>query len=151
MLEEASCSTQNKYRRYIWDLRPFPSEFDPNLVGFLGIKRAHLHASQHDSIDPVIVSQRRIVVTVHPYFLAPALLVPPLRWLIVGRFERHIERLKSPNPDAVIDVVAHSFGTYVVSRVLWRLSRLGGAKTGQSTVCNRGSHTTMTVICYLNQ
>jgi tetratricopeptide (TPR) repeat protein len=47
------------------------------------------------------------------YFSAPAFMFPPLRWLEMHRFRRDLlSRVESGNWDR-IDIVAHSFGTYI--------------------------------------
>src|SRR5437763_16021115 len=43
---------------------------------------------------------------------------PFLRWVNVLRFRRYLERLARANPGARIDIVANSFGTYIVGRTL---------------------------------
>jgi hypothetical protein len=60
-----------------------------------------------------------------------------LRWITVLRFRRHFERLALANPGARIDIVAHSFGTYIVGHTLLKLSRKGRVRVG--TVILAGS------------
>lgn len=57
---------------------------------------------------------------IYGYFSAIAFLIPPLRWLIVRHFRIALERLRTNNPTARIDLVAHSFGTYLVG---WALAK----------------------------
>src|SRR4051794_1575695 len=52
------------------------------------------------------------------YFSALAFLIPPLRWVAaLGFRKRLVEELKL-HPTAKVDIVAHSFGTYLVAKAL---------------------------------
>src|SRR5262245_25305669 len=53
------------------------------------------------------------------YFSVIAFVVPLLRWLVVRRFRRFLQRIESDKWDR-IDVIAHSFGTHLVSWGLYR-------------------------------
>jgi WD40 repeat protein len=54
------------------------------------------------------------------YFSVIAFVVPLLRWLVVRRFRRYfLQRIESDKWDR-IDVIAHSFGTHLVSWGLYR-------------------------------
>lgn len=53
------------------------------------------------------------------YYSSLAFLVPPLRWLVARRFRRFaLREIESAPENARIDVVAHSFGTYLVASAL---------------------------------
>jgi hypothetical protein len=43
------------------------------------------------------------------YFSLVAFLVPPLRWLAVRRFSRELTHLSERYPQAIFDIVSHSF------------------------------------------
>jgi tetratricopeptide (TPR) repeat protein/pimeloyl-ACP methyl ester carboxylesterase len=62
------------------------------------------------------------VFSVFSYF------VPFLRWINVWRFRRSLEDLARANPGARIDIVAHSFGTYIAGQSLARIARKGGVR-----------------------
>jgi hypothetical protein len=52
-------------------------------------------------------------------------ILPFLRWIKVWRFRRYLKSLARTHPDARIDIVAHSFGTYIVGHSLKRLASKG--------------------------
>ena len=53
------------------------------------------------------------------YFSAIAFLVPPLRWLVARRFRNFfVGAIKGMPPGSRIDLVAHSFGTYLAASAL---------------------------------
>ncbi|MDG3007891.1 hypothetical protein [Paludisphaera mucosa] len=54
--------------------------------------------------------------------------VPFLRWIRVRLFRRSLRDLARRHPDARIDVVAHSFGTYIAARAIASLSRSEAVK-----------------------
>src|SRR5262245_35255491 len=57
------------------------------------------------------------------YFSTVAFAIPVLRWLATLRFQRALRRvIESVNPHQV-DIVAHSFGTYLVAFAIRRLPR----------------------------
>jgi pimeloyl-ACP methyl ester carboxylesterase len=55
------------------------------------------------------------------YFSVLAFLVPFLRSLVTNRFARDFSAFASQNPGARIDIVAHSFGTYIAAHALKKL------------------------------
>ena len=54
------------------------------------------------------------------YFSAAAFLLPPFRWLVVRRFQSFLLDLVRDRTWERIDLVGHSFGTYVIA---WALAR----------------------------
>lgn len=53
------------------------------------------------------------------YFSALAFLVPFLRWIVARRFRKFlVHAIRSMPPEARIDIVAHSFGTYLAASAL---------------------------------
>ena len=53
------------------------------------------------------------------YFSAVAFLIPVVRWIVAGRFRRWVlPKLHQLSPDVRVDIVAHSFGTYLVAKSL---------------------------------
>lgn len=57
------------------------------------------------------------------YFSAVALLVPVLRWMVARHFRHWLVNQVEANPNARIDLVAHSFGTYLVASSLRHLPK----------------------------
>lgn len=49
------------------------------------------------------------------YFSLLTYLIPIFRWIELRRFRRELERLRTLHDGARIDIVAHSFGTYLVA------------------------------------
>ncbi|SFM08768.1 WD40 repeat [Bradyrhizobium sp. NFR13] len=52
------------------------------------------------------------------YFSAISFAIPFLRWWLVRRFRTDLVRLCNINPRTRIDLVGHSFGTYVIARAI---------------------------------
>ena len=53
------------------------------------------------------------------YFSTIAFLLPPLRWLVARRFRKFfVSAMQAARPGAKIDLVAHSFGTYLAASAL---------------------------------
>src|SRR5690242_12215144 len=52
--------------------------------------------------------------------------LPFLRFIEARRFRQALESLARPHPNARIDIVAHSFGTYIVGRSLKSIASKGG-------------------------
>ena len=73
-------------------------------------------------------SDMRVVTYRYGYFLALAFAIPPLRWFVVRRFRLYLEDLASDQHNTAIDIVAHSFGTYIVSSALRQLSAKCGLR-----------------------
>lgn len=63
----------------------------------------------------------RVVAYNYGYFSALAFMIPPLRSLLVRRFQNALSNIAADNPNARIDIVAHSFGTHIVGWSLWHL------------------------------
>jgi tetratricopeptide (TPR) repeat protein len=58
------------------------------------------------------------------YFSSVAFLVPFLRWIVARQFRKYlVHAIRSMPPDARIDVVAHSFGTYLAASALKAVPR----------------------------
>ena|GEM_PF-2915901 len=58
------------------------------------------------------------------YFSSLAFLVPPLRWMVAWRFRRFFAHAIESVPEGSrIDVVAHSFGTYLVASAVPKVPR----------------------------
>src|SRR5262249_43380332 len=73
------------------------------------------------------------------YFSSIAFLIPLLRWIVARRFRQClVAELANLGADARVDIIAHSFGTYLVGRAL---KGLKGAQYRQriSTVIFAGS------------
>ncbi|MBX3724474.1 MAG: hypothetical protein KF823_00975 [Xanthomonadales bacterium] len=55
------------------------------------------------------------------YFSVLSFLIPPLRWFATLKFRRHLRQIAERYPNAVLDLVGHSFGTHLIGYSVYNM------------------------------
>jgi hypothetical protein len=80
------------------------------------------YGNWQDELKKVLVeAEPGVAVRMYRYgfFSSLAFLIPPLRWIVARQFQKFFaEEVRSAPPGARIDLVAHSFGTYLAASAL---------------------------------
>ncbi|SEH40540.1 hypothetical protein [Tardiphaga sp. OK245] len=63
-------------------------------------------------------SNAEVLTYRYGYFSVVAFIIPIFRWFAIISFRRRFRQLIASHPDAPISIVAHSFGTHIVSHAL---------------------------------
>jgi tetratricopeptide (TPR) repeat protein len=84
-------------------------------------------------LEKMLKEDRSEAIEVVPYkynyFSALAFLFPLLRWIAARRFRARLLSELEKHPDARVDIVAHSFGTYLVGQAIRSIPRPRGIHT----------------------
>jgi CheY-like chemotaxis protein len=62
-------------------------------------------------------------------------LIPPLRDIEVKSFVKELQDLANQNRDVEVNIIAHSFGTYVVAKALSKISLISSPKINRVVLC----------------
>jgi tetratricopeptide (TPR) repeat protein len=107
------------------DSKPDPEDRRPEVHYVLTLHGIRTHGQWQERLGALLRGAESSVEVRHFKYGVFSLIsyaVPLLRMINVWRFRRYLERLARKHPGARVDIVAHSFGTFIVGHSLKKIA-----------------------------